>query len=287
MKNRLAFLALSSLLGPVPLARADSLTIVACAPGYPGSTIEAQPTLDAFAAAVASVSGLGRGEILAAYFENEAAGLERLARPDAAFALVPLPFFLKHEKALKLVAHAQALPQGGEATETWSLVAGKGRLAGAAALDGWELVSLAAYAPAFVRGSALGVWGKVPATTRLLASGAVLSALRQAATGERVAALLDSAQAAALDSLPFYQDLEVVTRSAPMPGVVFCTAAGRAGEVREHALLKALLELAARPAGAAALSGLRLSAFEPVDEAGLARARQGYAAALDLARARP
>ena len=178
------------------------------------------------------------------------------------------------------MAHLQASPQGGEATETWSLVAGKGRLAAAAAMGGWEVVSLAAYAPAFVRGSALGGWGQVPTSARFVASGAVLSALRRAATGEKVAALLDRAQTAALDSLPFYPDLEVVTQSAPMPGVVFCTAGGRAGEARASVLLKALLELGARPAGAAALSGLRLSAFEPVDASGLARARQGYAAAL-------
>ena len=280
MKKRLAALALAPLLGLASFVHGEPLTIVACAPGYPGSTVEAQPTLDAFAVALASASGLGRSELLAVYFENEAPGLERLARPDAAFALVPLPFFLKHEKALKLVAHAQASPQGGEATETWSLVAGKGKLAGAAGLEGWEIVSLAAYAPAFVRGSVLGAWGKVPASTRLVASGAVLSALRRAATGEKVAVLLDRAQAAALDALPFYSDLEVVTRSAAMPGVVFCAVAGRAGDARERPLLKALLELEARAAGAAALSGLRLQAFEPVDEAGLGRARQGYAAAL-------
>jgi hypothetical protein len=232
------------------------------------------------AAAVASASGLGRGDLSAVYYESEASGLERLGHPDAAFALVPLPFFLKHEKALRLVARAQASPQGGEATETWSLVTGKGRLTGAAGLDGWEIVSLAAYAPDFVRGAALGAWGKVPATTRIVPTGAVISALRRAATGEKVAVLLDHAQAAALDSLPFFADLEVVTRSAPMPGVVFCTVARRAGESRESAVVKALLELGARPAGAAALSGLRLQAFESVDEAGLARARQGYAAAL-------
>jgi hypothetical protein len=136
VKTRLAVLvlALSSLLGLEALAHAEPLAVVACAPGYPGSAVEAQPTLDAFAAAVASASGLGRSDLSAAYYESEAPGLERLGRSDAAFALVPLPFFLKHEKALKLVAQAQASPQGGEATETWSLVTGKGRLTGAAGL---------------------------------------------------------------------------------------------------------------------------------------------------------
>jgi hypothetical protein len=279
MNRRRAALLGVFVLGLVARVRAETLAIVACAPGYPGSTSEAQPTLDAFAVAVANVSGLGRGALSAVYYESEAPGVERLGQPDAAFALVPLPFFLKHETALKLVASVQAVPQGGASTEVWSLVAGKGRVSGPAALDGWELVSLAGYAPSFVRGSALGAWGKVPASARVAASGAVLSALHKAALGEKVAVLLDGAQAAAVDSLPFAADLEVVTRSAPMPAVVFCAVSGRGGPLRERAIVKALLELEARPAGAAAVSALRLQGFEPVDQASLTRARKAYAAA--------
>jgi hypothetical protein len=277
MKKRLAALLGALVLGLASHGRTETLAIVACAPGYPGSTSEAQPALDAFAAAVANVSGLGRGALSAAYYESEAPGVERLRQADAAYALVPLPFFLKHETDLKLVASVQAVPQGGAATEVWSLVAGKGRLSGAAALEGWELVSLAGYAPSFVRGSALGGWGKVPVTVRVTASGAVLSALRRAASGENVAVLLDGAQAAALDSLPFAADLEVVTRSAPLPAVVFCAVSGRGGP-GERAIVKGLLELETRPGGAAAVSALRLQGFEPVDQAALALARKAYAA---------
>lgn len=262
---------------------ADPPAIVACAPGYPGSTAEAQPTFDAFAAAVSGAAGLGRGGLTGVYHESEAAGLERLSRPDAAFALVPLSFFLKHENALGLVSRAQAVPQGGEANETWSLVAGKGRLLGAAGLDGWQIVSRAGYAPRFVKGAALGSWGKVPASARVVASSAVLSDLEKAAAGEKVALLLDPAQAAVLSSLPFAAQLEVVTRSAPMPAVVFCTVAGRAGGEREGAVAKAILELERHPGGPAALLAVRIQEFVPVDEAALKRARSGYAAAAEAA----
>jgi dTDP-4-amino-4,6-dideoxygalactose transaminase len=47
----------------------------------------------------------------------------------------------------------------------------------------------------------------------------------------------------------------------------------------EIGVAKALLELEARPAGAAAVSALRLQGFEPVDQASLTRARKAYAAA--------
>jgi len=169
----------------------------------------------------------------------------------------------------------------GTASEAWSLVAGKGRLSSAAALAGWELVSQAAYAPQFVRGSALGVWGTVPAGTRLVTSGAVLSSLRRAAAGDDVALLLDGPQATALPTLPFAKDLEIVARSAPLPVMVVATVAGRLPEARVRELVRALQSLPERPAGAAALGGLQLVRFVALDEAGLRRAREAYRAAAD------
>ncbi len=260
---------------------AEPVTLVACAPGYPGSTDEAQPRMDAFAKALAAATGAPEGSIRAEYHETEAAGVERLGRSDAAFALVPLPFFLKHEEKLRLVARAQAVMQGGAASEAWSLVAGKGRVSSAAALGGWEIVSAAAYAPRFVRGSALGAWGTLPAGTRLVTSGAVLSSLRRAAAGEDVALLLDAPQAAALSSLPYAKDLEIVARSAPMPVMVVASVAGRLEAARVKELVRALQSLQDRPAGASALGGLQLVRFMALDEAGLGRARVAYRAAPD------
>ena len=112
---------------------AEPLTFVACAPGYPGSTAEAQPRMDAFASALGATAG--SVSLRAEYHETEETGVQRLGRPDAAFALVPLPFFLKYEAKLRLTARAQAVMQGGTASEAWSLVAGKGRLSSAAALE--------------------------------------------------------------------------------------------------------------------------------------------------------
>ena len=98
----------------------EPVTFVACAPGYPGSTAEAQPVMDGFAAALAEAMGSGRGSVRAEYYEDEARGLERLARADVGFALVPLPFFLKHEAGLKLDAVALAVAEGGRVQETWA-----------------------------------------------------------------------------------------------------------------------------------------------------------------------
>jgi len=52
-------------------------------------------------------------------------------------ALVPLPFYLKHRRALALRPLLEVQQSSGEA-EVWSLVAGRGALGASASLDGWE-----------------------------------------------------------------------------------------------------------------------------------------------------
>jgi hypothetical protein len=253
-------------------------TLVVCAPGYPGSTAEAASVMGAFADALAAAVGRPRGALAAEYHETEADGLERLARPDAGILLSPLPFFLEHETSLRLAARIQAVMQGGEAAEEYALVAGKGRLSGPAALAGWEILGTVGYSPRFVRGPVLGSWGELPATAKVVSSGAVLSGLRRSAAGEKVAVLLDRAQAGGLASLPYASGLEVVTRSSPLPAFVVATVGDRVAPALAGEITKALLGLAAHPDGAAALSSLRLSGFVPLDEAGLGKARRAWTA---------
>jgi hypothetical protein len=236
--------------------------LVVCAPGYPGSTAEAQKTMDALASAVARGAGLPAAGLSAVYLADEEEGLARMGQPDAALTLVPLPFYAKHAAALKLEPRLVAVAQGASGpTEVWSLVAGKGRVASPAALDGFTLVSSAGYAPGFVR-AALAGWGQLPPGLRITASSQVLSALRRAAAGERTALLLDASQAAALPGLPFAGDLEVVARSAPLPGALLATVGGHLPPSRLGPLEKALLGLSRVEGGPAALQGMQVSAFQ-------------------------
>jgi hypothetical protein len=258
-------------------AGAARTTIVVCAPGSPGTTAEAQGAMDVFAAALAAKARLPAQELAATYTPHEDGGVARLRAPDAAVALVSLPFFLKHEKALGLRAVLAPVVQGGEGTERWSLVARKGRVTSASALEGFTLVSSAGFAPGFVRGPALAGWGRLPASVKIVQSAAVLSALRRAASGEDVAVLVDRAQEAALPTLQFAPELEVVARSPALPGGVVATVGGRLPAARWKQLEAALLALPADPDGAAALSGIRMARFVPVDAPVLAAARKAYA----------
>lgn len=257
------------------LARAappDRVTLVACAPGFPGTTEEAQPAMDALAATLARTAGRPDGSLGATYLSGEAEGVKRLGQPDAAVALVSLPFFLQHGAALGLAPRLQVELVGAGLLERWSLVAKKGRVARPADLGGLTVLSTAGYAPAFVRG-ALGPWGRLPDAVAVAPTTQVLSALRKAASGADVAVLLDGAQAEALASLPFAADLEVVARSAPLPTSLVATVGARLTAKQWAGLEKALLALAADPRGGAALAGVRMVRFAPLEPAPLAAAR--------------
>jgi hypothetical protein len=266
-----------SLLAALALA-ADPVAFVAVAPGYPGTTAEAQASMDAFAAALAAQAGLPVGSVSAAYFEKDQPGAERLRKPDAALGMVSLPFFLKEGEALKLEPRLGASQKGTGATEVWALVAKKGRVTGPRSLEGWQVSSIAGYAPAFVTGTALSAWGRMPASVKVVQTGQVLSSLRKAVAGEDLAVLLDGAQAAALPTLPFAAELEVVARSAPLPTGVVVTVGKRLAPDRWKALEKALRQLGERPEGAAALEAIRLQGFVPLETVPLAAARKAYAA---------
>jgi hypothetical protein len=251
--------------GPSLAAAPDRpLHLVVCAPGYPGTTAEAQPSMDALAAALARAAGLQDGAISAVYLNDEAEGVARLRDPGSAVAMVPMPFYVKHAGALALQARLAVIRQGAQGPlETWTLVAKKGRIGSPAALAGFELASVAGYSPEFVRG-ALAAWGRLPPDVRIVASSQVLSKLRRAAAGESVAVLLDGEQAAALPTLPFAGELEAVARSRPLPSALVASVGARVTAGRWSAVEKGLLSLRSTPEGAAALDGVRLQSFAPL-----------------------
>lgn len=268
----LAFLLLSG----VVAHGGEPVTLVVCAPGYPGSTAEAQPAMDGLAATVATAAGWGGGELAAEYHETEAGGLERLGRPDAALALVTLPFFLEHRAELGLEPVVQPVATGRPASEPWSLVAGAGKVAKPGDLAGWELLSLAGHSPRFIRGPGLGDWGELPDSLQITFSGAVLSGLRRSARGEPVALLLDGPQTAALAGLPFADSLEVVVASPPLPVSLLCTVRGRIAPDRAAAVVGALRRLGELPEAAEALAGVRLDRFAELDRTALESAISSF-----------
>jgi ABC-type phosphate/phosphonate transport system substrate-binding protein len=106
----------------------------------------------------------------------------------------------------------------------------------------------------------------------------VLSALRRVAGGDARAVLLDGEQGAALQTLPFAAELEVVAKSPPLPPGILASVAGRMPAKALADLERALGALPQEPRGKSALEGVQTERFIPVDAAALERARRAYAA---------
>lgn len=268
-----------SLAAPPAPAPPGPKALIFCAPGYPGTSQEAQSRMDEMAAALAELSGWPKDALVATYFPQEKAGMARLTQPDAAFALVPLPFFLSHEAELQLSPKLAVVQQGLEATQSWTLVAKKGAVKKAADLDGWSVFSTAGYAPDFVSKVALQGFGPLPVGAKVTTGGQVLSALRKASTGaDKVAVLLDAEQAKSLPSLPFAAELETVFVGPKLPVAVVASIGTRLSAAELKASTGAFTKLPSNEKGKAALEGVRLTGFSALDEAALAAAKKAWSA---------
>jgi hypothetical protein len=121
-------------------------------------------------------------------------------------------------------------------------------------------LSVAGYAPEFVKHSALAAW-TLPPDVKIEASGQILSALRRVASGEPVVALLDQTQAASLATLPFAAQLKSLVQSPPLPVALIAVVDARVPAPRAKAVQTALIKMNAAAGGADTLASLRLKGF--------------------------
>jgi hypothetical protein len=239
-------------------------TLVFCAPGYPGGSGDAQPFVDQFAKAAAASAGWKSDSLGAIYDPSEQGGLAKLADKDSVLAFVPYAFYVQHAAALHLAPLVQADVIGVGTQERWTLVGATGgavagrTVTGAASMTGYTILSVAGYAPEFVKHSALAAW-TLPSDVKIETTGQILSALRRVASGEPVVALLDQTQAAGLSTLPFAAQIKTLTQSAPLPVAIIAVVDARLPEPRAKALQTALIKM--NSATAEALASLRLKGF--------------------------
>jgi hypothetical protein len=244
------------------LTLAALATLVFCAPGYPGGSGDAQPLVDQFAKAAAASAGWKPGSLAAIYDPTEQGSLAKLGEKDSVLAFMPYAFYVEHAAALHLAPLVQADVAAVGTAERWTLV-GKagGPVTGPASMTGYTILSLAGYAPEFVRHSALAAWTPLPADVKVEATGQILSALRRVASGEPVLALLDQTQAAALSTLPFAAQLKTLTQSVPLPVALITVVDSRLPDARAKAFQAALVKLNSANDGAEMLASLKLKGF--------------------------
>jgi hypothetical protein len=243
------------------LTLAALATLVFCAPGYPGGSGDAQPFVDQFAKAAAASAGWKPDSLAATYDPTEQGGLTKLGEKDAVLAFVPYAFYIQHAAALHLTPLAQADVAGVGTHEHWTLV-GKagGPVTGPESMTGYTILSVAGYAPEFVKRSALAAW-TLPAGAKVEATGQILSALRRVASGEPVLALLDQTQAAALSTLPFAAQIKTLTQSTALPVALITVVDSRLPEVRAKEFQAALIKMNTTSGGAEMLASLKLKGF--------------------------
>jgi len=237
-------------------------TLIFCAPGNPGGSGDAQPYVDQFAKAAAASAGWKPDSLAAVYDPTDPGSLAKLGDKDSVLAFVPYAFYVQHAAALHLSPIAQVDVTGVGTEERWTLV-GKagGPVTGPASATGYSILSVAGYAPEFVKQSALAAWGPLPADVKIESTGQVLSALRRVASGEPVLALLDQAQATALPTLPFAAQLKTLTQSAAMPVALITVVDSRLPAARAKAFQAGLIRLSSTSDGAQMLASLKLKGF--------------------------
>jgi len=235
-------------------------TLVFCAPGYPGGAGDAQPFVDQFAEAAVKAAGWPAGSLSAIYDPTDAGSVAKLGSTDAVLAFVPYPFFVEHGAQFHLAPLVQADVTGTGVQQKWTLFAKPGKVTGPASLSGYTIVSVAGYAPSFVRHSALEAW-TLPADVKIQSVGQILSALRRVASGESSVALLDQSQTTALATLPFANDLRPVTQSRSLPVAMIVVVESRLPAARAKSLQAGLLKMGHGGEGSEALNQLRLQGF--------------------------
>ena len=234
--------------------------LVFCAPGYPGAAADAAPFLDQFARSAAAAAGWPAGSLQAVYDPTEEGGLAKLGNAEAVLAFVPYPFFVEHVARLHLTPIAQADVAGIGTSERWTLMAKSGRVQGPASVAGYTLLSVAGYAPDFVRHSALASW-VLPADVKIEPTAQVLGALRRVTSGEPVVVLLDQTQTAASATLPFANELKPVVQSPELPVAVVAVVDSRLPAARTRTLQSGLLSMGHASATADVLGPLHLRGF--------------------------
>ena len=235
-------------------------TLVFWAPGYPGTSGDAQPLVDQFAEAAVKAAGWPAGSLAASYDPTDEGSVAKLSSPDAALAFIPYPFFVQHGTQFHFTPLVQADVSGTGTRQRWTLVAKTGKVTGPASLPGYTILSVAGYAPEFVRHSALEAW-TLPADVKIQFTGQVLSTLRRVASGEQSVALLDQPQATALPTLPFANDLKTVTQSPDLPVAIIAVVESRLPAARAKSMQTALLKMGHGGEASDVLSQLRLQGF--------------------------
>jgi hypothetical protein len=239
------------------------ISLVICHPGGPGTTEQAEPIMDAFSRSIEEVGGLPKGTLRCVYHPEAKPGLEYIRSEHPSLGIVSLPFYLKHREDLDLRLLLQVVRRD-RATQTFHVLAKKGRFADLEALRGKRLLSKHLYDPDFVRRVVLG--GREKEFLHLVETSRLVKETRKVARGEEDAVLVDAEAWETLKKMKGLGDqLEEIFHSRDLPTEPVVTIGPPSSDPRVPKIEAALKKLAETPRGREILAELMMKRFREPD----------------------
>ncbi|MHC1741395.1 MAG: PhnD/SsuA/transferrin family substrate-binding protein [Syntrophobacteraceae bacterium] len=238
---------------------AGSLDFVIIQPGQPGTSEEAQPTMDALGAYVQKKLG-GGTPVKGRYFNELGPALELLRESPPDWGIVSLSFYVSHGHRFSLKPLASSRP-GGYDKDMWLLAVPT------TAPDDWrQLKGVISGTMLFESDpAACLLFGSKTAMLPFSLSGTLqpLMALRQMMKGKASGVLLDRVQYEALKRSASADSIKIIHRSRDLPFSPVVSFGGL--DPRMKQLAGVFHEMKKSPEGQALLKQLQTDGFGPAD----------------------
>ena len=198
-----------------PMQEIEPIRIVVCHPGSPGTTEQAKKTMQAFARCIEIDGGLPEGTIRCVFFPEAEQALDYIRKENPPLGIVSLSFYLRYREKLQLDPFLQVVRRG-KSTQTFHILAKKGRHPNLESLEGVKIVSNHLFDPAFLHRVILG--GKGKHALQVEETRKPLRAIRKTAREGEAAVLLDDEQLETLGKMKgLLDELEEIFRSEKLP----------------------------------------------------------------------
>lgn len=255
-----ALLLAVGLAGPVYAGARDMLL---CLPGFPGTTVQAQPYIDKMLRHLEDKLGLEARSMSGVFIPDGGDSVEKLKSVEPGLALVGPSVLAGNHGPLGMKVIARLIIDG-KSTEKYSVVVAKGGPASLKELSGKKVSGAVVHDEKYVVKVLLdGAVGM--GDLQLVSQRRPLKSLRDVARGKAAAAIVDSSVIEHMSELDFAKDLEIIHESKPVPApAIVLIGEGPAPAKR---LKKELVGMCKRPDGQELCKTLTVTAIEAASNA--------------------
>ena len=245
------------------VALAGAKDMLLCLPGFPGTSIQAQPYIDKVLRHLESKMDWPALSMKGVYIPDGPLALKKLSAKKPGIALVGPSIYASQHKAFKMKVIAK-VEVNGQAQQTYSVVTKKGGPKTLKELAGKTLKGTVVYDTSYIYNILLN--GEIPkGALKLENVKRPLGALRDVARGKTDGAIISQEVKNHMKELPFASDLQVIYTSKPVPPPAVVVM----GDGVKHAgkLAKILVGMCQRPDGKELCKTLTISSIKAASDA--------------------